>query len=178
MNDAEKGLFSDEKSQHGSSSKYAEITLKLKCLKGTSDAEILNLFSAVEPKELAEMYLWPALRLMWKLRAKEFAGCEDGSKLKECARWMRRELRELESQAGEYLEEDSLTSINAGDYKQLVLSSFEMLKIMAGGVRFDRTASVSGGEEPIEESLLEDQIPEAEARRRALKAIQDLSDSL
>lgn len=178
MNDANNGLFEGQKSPCGSSSKYRRITLKLKCLEGTSDAEILNLFSAVEPNELVEMYILPALRLMWKLRASEFSGCQDGRKLKECARWMRRELRELESRAGEYLEEDSLTSINAGDYKQLVLSSFEVLKIMAGAGSFDRTASVSGGEEPIEESLLEDQIPEAEARRRALKAIQDLSDNL
>ncbi|MGL5063228.1 MAG: hypothetical protein ACRC62_24880 [Microcoleus sp.] len=54
---------------------------------------------------------------MWKLRASEFSGCQDTRKLKECARWMRRELRELESRTDDYLEEDSLTSINAGDYK-------------------------------------------------------------
>ncbi|NJM63704.1 MAG: hypothetical protein HC849_31855 [Oscillatoriales cyanobacterium RU_3_3] len=50
---AENGLFDGQKSLRGSSSKYTEITLRLKCLQGTSDAEILNLFSAVEPKELA-----------------------------------------------------------------------------------------------------------------------------
>lgn len=178
MNDAENNVFDGQKSQRGSSLKYTEITLKLKCLQGTSDAEILNLFSAVEPKELAQMYLWPALRLMWKLRAKEFAGCSDSSKLKECARWMRRELRELESAASDYLEEVPPTSISVGDYKQLVLSSFEVLKTMAGVGIFDRAAVVSATEEPTGESLLEDQISESEARRRALKAIQDLSDSL
>jgi hypothetical protein len=178
VNDAGNNLFDGQKLPRGSSSKYKRITLKLKSLEGTSDAEILNLFSAVEPNELVEMYVWPALRLMWKLRASEFSGCTDSRKLKECAEWMRREIREVESRTGEYLEDASLTSINAGDYKQLVLLSFEVFKTMAGAGSFDRTASVSGGEEPIEESLLEDRIPEAEARRRALKAIQDLSDNL
>jgi hypothetical protein len=162
---------------NSSSSKYTEITLKLKCLQGTSDVEILNLFSEVEPKELVEMYVWPALRLMWKLRAKEFSGCQDGRKLKECAQWMRRELRELESLADDYLEEASLTSINAGDYKQLVLSSFEVLKIMAGVGSFDRSVSVSAESRYTEESLSENQISEEEARIMALKSLQNLSDS-
>ncbi|MCC3587987.1 hypothetical protein [Microcoleus sp. PH2017_30_WIL_O_A] len=162
---------------NGSSSKYTEITLKLKCLQGTSDVEILNLFSEVEPKELVEMYVWPALRLMWKLRAKEFSGCQDGRKLKEYAQWMRRELRELESLADDYLEEASLTSINAGDYKQLVLSSFEVLKIMAGVGSFDRSVSVSAESRYAEESLSENQMSEEEARLMALKSLQNLSDS-
>jgi hypothetical protein len=169
--------FPEPKFTQSSRTEYVEMTLRIKCIKGTPDAEILDLFSAVEPKELISMYVWPALRLMWKLRAKEFAGCPDNSKLKECARWMRRELREMESSASDYLEEAPPTSISAGDYKQLALSCFEVLKRTVGcASRDDLVAGISAGEGPGGESLIEEQMSEVEARNLALKALQDLSD--
>lgn len=178
MNAVPNSQFSEPKSNPKLRSEYVEMTLKINCVKGTSDAEILNLFLAAEPKELAQMYLWPALRLMWKLRAKEFAGCSDSSKLKECARWMRRELRELECFANDYLEEPPPTSISAGDYKQLALSCFDILKRTVGcSVPDDLAAGISAGEAGGKEPLIEEKISEEESRRLALKALQDLSDS-
>ncbi|MCC3593850.1 hypothetical protein [Microcoleus sp. PH2017_28_MFU_U_A] len=178
MNAVPNSHFSEQKSNQKMRAEYVEMTLKINCIKGTSDAEILNLFSAAEPKELAQMYLWPALRLMWKLRAKEFAGCEDSSKLKECARWMRRELRELECSASDYLEEPPPTSISAGDYKQLALSCFDVLKRTVGcSILDDGVTGISAGEAAGKEPLIEEQISEEESRRLALKALQDLSDS-
>ena len=177
MENIEKNQEPEQKLTRSSTTAYTQITVKLRGLEGTSDREILELFSGVDEKEIAEIYVWPALRLMWKLRAKEVAGCRDERKLKECAEWMRRELREVDSLASSYLEEAPLTSISAGDYKQLVLSCFEVLKRMSGSGSSVAMADISVGQRYAEESLSENQISEEEARIMALKSLQNLSDS-
>jgi hypothetical protein len=173
----EKNQEPEQKLTRSSTTAYTQITVKLRGLEGTSDRDILELFSGVDEKEIAEIYVWPALRLMWKLRAKEVAGCRDDRKLKECAEWMRRELREVDSLASSYLEEVLLTSISAGDYKQLVLSCFEVLKRMSGSGSSVAMADISVGQRYAEESLSENQISEEEARIMTLKSLQNLSDS-
>ncbi|MCC3416474.1 MAG: hypothetical protein JGK24_29235 [Microcoleus sp. PH2017_29_MFU_D_A] len=177
MDNIEKNQEIEQRLTRSSTTVYTQITVKLRGLEGTSDREILELFSGVDEKEIAEIYVWPALRLMWKLRAKEVAGCRDDRKLKECAEWMRRELREVDSLASSYLEEAPLTSISAGDYKQLVLSCFEVLKRMSGSGSSVATADISVGQRYAEESLSENQMSEEEARIMALKSLQNLSDS-
>ena len=177
MENIDKNQEPEQKLTRSSTTAYTQITVKLRGLEGTSDREILELFSGVDEKEIAEIYVWPALRLMWKLRAKEVAGCRDDRKLKECAEWMRRELREVDSFASSYLEEAPLTSISAGDYKQLVLSCFEVLKRMSGSGSSVAMADISVGQRYAEESLSENQISEEEARIMALKSLQNLSDS-
>ncbi|WP_293351644.1 MULTISPECIES: hypothetical protein [unclassified Microcoleus] len=177
MDNIEKNQDSAQKLTRSSTTAYTQITVKLRGLEGTSDSEILELFSGVDEKEIAEIYVWPALRLMWKLRAKEVAGCRDDRKLKECAEWMRRELREVDSRASSYLEELPLTSINAGDYKQLVLWCFEVLKRMSGSASSVANTDISVGERYAEESLSENQMSEEAARIMALKSLQNLSDS-
>lgn len=177
MENIDKNQELEQKLNRSSTTAYTQITVKLRGLEGTSDREILELFSGVDEKEIAEIYVWPALRLMWKLRAKEVAGCRDDRKLKECAEWMRRELREVDSLASSYLEEAPLTSISAGDYKQLVLSCFEVLKRMSGSGSSVAAADISVGQRYAEESLSENQMSEEEARVMALKSLQNLSDS-
>ncbi|MCC3433418.1 MAG: hypothetical protein JGK08_26615, partial [Microcoleus sp. PH2017_04_SCI_O_A] len=85
MDNIEKNQEIEQRLTRSSTTVYTQITVKLRGLEGTSDREILELFSGVDEKEIAEIYVWPALRLMWKLRAKEVAGCRDDRKLKECA---------------------------------------------------------------------------------------------
>ena len=177
MDNIEKNQELEQKLNRSSTTAYTQITVKLRGSEGTSDREILELFFSVDEKEIAEIYVWPALRLMWKLRAKEVAGCRDDRKLKECAEWMRRELREVDSRASSYLEEVPLTSISAGDYKQLVLSCFEVLKRMSGSGSSVATADISVGQRYAEESLSENLMSEEEARVMALKSLQNLSDS-